>query len=141
MSLITGFHHVCIHARRDYGAAVAFYRDALGLPQRVEFSYGGRRASLFDAGGGNYIEIFDYTGEPADSVPATLSHLALRTPDVDALIARLAEAGVAVTVQPVTIDLPTTIGPNPFTIRIAFFVGPEGESVELFDEVTPLAAR
>ncbi len=138
MSLITGFHHVCINARRNYAATVSFYRDTLGLPQRVEFSYGGRRASLIDAGSGNYIEIFDYSGEPAESMPATLSHLALRTKHVDALIARLAEAGVVVTVQPVTIDLPTTVGPNPFVVRIAFFTGPEGESVELFDEVAPL---
>ena len=145
---ITGFHHIAVIARRDYGKAVAFYADVLKLTRRVEFVVTGRNFSLFDCGGGNYIELVDQTadqqtsdqqtGDHAESKPATLAHLALRTNDVDGMIARVRDAGYVVTVEPVSLSLPTHSGPNPFNVRIAFFDGPEGESIELFDEQTRL---
>jgi catechol 2,3-dioxygenase-like lactoylglutathione lyase family enzyme len=135
---ITGFHHVALNARKSYADAVRFYGETLGLVRRVEFVAGGRRISLMDAGGGNYVEIFDETGKAAESKPNTLSHLALRTNDVDAMIARCVAVGLKVTVEPKTVEFPTEAGPNPFKIRIAFVEGPEGESLEFFEEITPL---
>jgi glyoxylase I family protein len=134
---ITGFHHVCIQARKDYAAAVAFYRDVLGLVQKVEFIVdNSRKLSLFDCGGGNYIEVADYSGQAAESKPNTINHIALRTKHVDELLAKVRAAGYKVTVEAVSLELPTTVGPNPYKIRIAFFNGPEGESIELFDEIS-----
>jgi len=135
---ITGFHHVAINARKNYDQAVAFYKSTLGLVQRVEFVFGGRRASMLDAGAGNYVEIFDFTNDQAESKPTLLSHLALCTNDVDAMIKRVRDAGMKITVEPKDVELQTNVGPNPFVVRIAFFEGPEGESVELFEEKTPL---
>jgi catechol 2,3-dioxygenase-like lactoylglutathione lyase family enzyme len=135
---ITGFHHVALNARKSYADACKFYGETLGLTRRVEFVAGGRRISLFDAGGGNYVEVFDETGKPAESKPTTLAHFALRTNDVDAMIARCRSIGLKVTVEPKTVEFPTEMGPSPFKIRIAFVEGPEGESLEFFDEITRL---
>jgi glyoxylase I family protein len=133
---IRGIHHVAVFARRSYDEAVRFYGQVLGLNRRVEFAVNGKRASLFDTGNAGYVEVFDYTGQAAEASPMTINHFALRTSDVDGVLARVRADGRRVTVEPISIDLPTTVGPNPYRIRIAFFEGPEGESVELFDEIT-----
>ncbi|MFT3789414.1 MAG: VOC family protein [Tepidisphaeraceae bacterium] len=135
---ITGFHHVALNARRSYDNACKFYGEILGLTRRVEFVAGGRRISLFDAGNASYVEVFDETGKAAESKPATLAHFALRTNDVDGMIAKCVAFGLKVTVEPKTVEFPTHMGPNPFKIRIAFVEGPEGESLEFFDEQTKL---
>jgi glyoxylase I family protein len=135
-SSITGIHHVAVFARKSYDDAVEFYGKVLGLTRRVEFVAGGKRASLFDTGNAGYIEVFDYTGAEAVAAPMTINHFALRTNDVDGVLARVRAAGRKVTVEPVSVDLPSHVGPNPYRIRIAFFEGTEGESIELFDEIT-----
>jgi glyoxylase I family protein len=133
---ITGIHHVAVFARRSYDEAVRFYAEVLLLPRKVEFVVGNKRASLFDTGNAGYVEVFDYTGQPAEAAPTTINHFALRTKDVDGVLKRVRAAGVRVTVEPVSFDFPTHHGPASYSIRIAFFDGPEGESIELFDEVT-----
>jgi glyoxylase I family protein len=53
----------------------------------------------------------------------------LRTDDCDSAIEAARAAGAELTMEPKTINLPT----NPsIQIRIAFFKGPDGEVIELF---------
>jgi catechol 2,3-dioxygenase-like lactoylglutathione lyase family enzyme len=93
--------------------------------------------SLLDSGGGAYVEIFDRPDRP-DNGRSCLVHFALRSREVDALIDRVRAVGRTITLEPTSLTLETNVGPKPFTIRIAFFEGPDGESVELFDEQTPI---
>ena len=102
----------------------------------------GKRAILLDAGEGNYIEIFERADQPPFARPAdgtdrepTLLHVAMRVDDVDAVLEKVREAGMAVRMEPKDVTLDNTL-PNATAarvpIRIAFFYGPDDEVVELF---------
>ncbi len=130
-----GFHHVAIRAR-DFNASVAFYTQVLGFVPTVAWGEAPKRATMLDTGDGNYLEIFerpDQAPPPADAEGAIL-HFAIRTDNTDAALARAREAGVTVTMEPRDVDIPNTCParPSPLPVRIAFFKGPDGELIELF---------
>ncbi|KGM16463.1 VOC family protein [Actinotalea fermentans] len=89
----------------DWAAAVAFYRDTLGLPQLADFSSADGRVVLLDAGRAT-LELFD--ADQAALVDdlevgrrvAPAIRVALRVPDADAAARRLAEAGADVVAEP-----------------------------------------
>src|SRR3990170_3923746 len=98
--MITDVHHVGI-AVRDMTAALSFYSESLGLPvvKQGEAPARGARVALL-AVGGSYLELVQPT---TDSSPFAehiaqrgegLHHVALRTDDVDALVAALRQKGV-----------------------------------------------
>lgn len=123
-----GFHHVAIRAH-DFDASVRFYGDVLGFSEKITWGEGDKRAIMMDAGDGNYIEIF--AGGTAGPRPeGAILHFALRTTDCDAALERARAAGVEVTKEPTSLDIPSR--PQPTPVRIAFFKGPDGEIVELF---------
>lgn len=126
-----GFHHVAIKAR-DLDAVIRFYADILGFREKMTWTTGnGRRAVMLDTGDGNYLEVF----EDPDYAPApdgAILHFALRTGDTDATLARVRAAGRKVTMEPRDATIQTTNGFGPVPIRIAFFEGPAGEVIELF---------
>lgn len=122
-----GFHHVAIKVA-DFEKSVAFYRDQLGMPVKAQWGEGNGRGALLDTGDGNYVEIF--AGGSGEKPAAGWFHIALRCNDVDGVIARLRAAGVPITMEPRNAPLPVPAGRPP--IRIAFFNGPDGESIELF---------
>jgi len=126
-----GFHHVAIRAV-DWDASVRFYRDVLGFTEKIRWGAGDNRAVMLDTGDGNYIEIFAGRKAtlPADSVEPPILHLAIRTNNIDADIERIRAAGMTITHEPKDVEIPSTPGPTP--IRLAFFKGPDGEIIELF---------
>lgn len=89
----------------DHDAAVAFYRDTLGLPQLADFSGAQGRVLLLDAGRAT-IEIADPAqAEYIDRVEvgrrvAGPLRVALRVPDAAAATRRLAAAGAEVLAEP-----------------------------------------
>ncbi|NBC11724.1 MAG: VOC family protein [Planctomycetes bacterium] len=130
-----GFHHVAIRSR-DFDASFSFYRDVLGFVPTVAWGQAPGRAVMLDTGDGNYLEIFerpDQPPPPADQEGVIL-HFAIRTDDTDAALARARAAGVTVTMEPTDVDLPNTCEARPslLPVRIAFFQGPDGEVIELF---------
>jgi glyoxylase I family protein len=123
-----GFHHVSIKVT-DIEASIRFYTEALGFVHKLTWGEGPKRTVLLDTGDGNYFEISG--GRTEDASPAGhFAHIALRTTDCDAVIAKVRAAGAEVTVEPRDVSLPS-VPPTP--IRIAFFKGPDGELIELFD--------
>ncbi len=132
-----GFHHVAIRAR-DFDRSVNFYTDVLGFAPRIAWGEAPARAIMLDTGDGNYLEIFERPDQaPPPETEHAILHFALRTDDTDAAVKLARDAGCEVTMEPKDVDIPTTLGPHPVPVRIAFFKGPDGEVVELFEnEVT-----
>ncbi len=83
---------------------------------------------MLDTGDGNYLEMF--TGGKGPVPEGPILHFALRTADCDAACERARAAGAQVTMEPKSLTINST--PSPTDVRIAFFTGPDGEIVELF---------
>ena len=132
-SSICGFHHVALRVH-DFDRSVAFYQNMLGMTRKIEWGQSPKRAIMLQMGepSGGILEIFEQPDQPQGEQHPLLLHLCLRCSDVDGMIARLREQGVVVTMEPSTIQIDSRpTGPTP--VHIAFFKGPDGEVVELFD--------
>jgi glyoxylase I family protein len=132
MSKITGFHHVALRVR-DFDRSVSFYTQTLGFTPKIEWGDKPSRAIMLDTGDGNYFELFERpTQAPPPEGEPTLLHIALRTPDTNAMLERVRAAGCPVTMEPKTVEIKSSpTGPTP--VRIAFFKGPDGEILEFFE--------
>ena len=127
-----GFHHIALRAR-DFEKSLDFYTNSLGFPVAHQWGEGEGRIALLDMGDGNYVELFasrpDQNPDPAATPPAwPYFHLAIRSNNVDADIDRVRGLGCTITVEPKSVDL----GNPPKTIRVGFFLGPDGEVLEFF---------
>lgn len=125
--MIEAIHHVAIICS-DYAVSKRFYTDLLGLPVLFEVYRGDRESWKCDLGiGGAQIELFSFPDPPARvSRPEArgLRHLAFATRDLDAAVARLTAAGVAV--ELVRVD--------PYTgRRFTFFTDPDALPLELYE--------
>jgi len=122
-----GFHHVAIKVA-DFDKTIAFYSDLLGFVPRLTWGEGDGRGALLDTGDGNYLEVFA-GGEVGVKPTGGFYHIALRTDDIDGIIERVRQAGAEITVEPKDVVIH---GEVVTPIRVAFFNGPDGESIELF---------
>jgi glyoxylase I family protein len=131
---ITGVHHVSLRVA-NLERSLALYRDTLGFALKTAFTLDERRFALLETGNSAYVELV----ETKDDVHAArtddvLWHFAARTDDLEHSLDAVERAGFDVT-RPVTqLDLIDTTTNQPFSIRIAFFRGPDGEDVELFED-------
>ena len=121
-----GFHHVAIKVR-DFDKTVAMYKEVLGCVETAAWGSGDQRAVMLDTGDGACLEVF--AGGSGEAPANGFYHIALRTRDVDAVIAAVRAYGLTVTMEPKDVDIPST---PPMPVRIAFFTGFDGESIELF---------
>jgi methylmalonyl-CoA/ethylmalonyl-CoA epimerase len=112
----------------DFDAAVAFYRDALGLEQIADWSSESGRVLVLEAGRAT-LELFDEPqAESVDRIEAGRRisgtvRLALEVPDSDAAAARLVAAGGAAEAPPVD---------TPWGDRNARVRAPDGMQLTLF---------
>jgi glyoxylase I family protein len=125
-----GLHHIAVQTR-DWEESLRFYRDLLGMEVVLEFGSPERKIALLDMGDGSHMELFQPTAQtPAPGSPAPndpVIHFALTTTDVDAAVAHVRAAGCTITVEPKDVLLAGKV-----TVRIAFFLGPNGEVIEFF---------
>ena len=128
MASITGFHHTAIRSTQ-FDASLRFYTGVLGMKEKISWGEAPNRAVMIDAGDGNYLEIFERS-EAVPTIEATILHFALRTDDCAAMLGKAREAGAEVTMETKDLTIDSNIGPVP--VRIAFFKGPDGEVIELF---------
>lgn len=122
-----GFHHVSMKAN-DLEKSIKFYTEALGFVEKVSWGEAPKRTVLLDTGDGNYFEISQADTDIVNE-EGVFRHLALRTNNCAAALARARAAGAEVTVETRDVNLRTD---PPIPIRIAFFKGPDGELIELF---------
>ena len=124
-----GAHHIAVQTR-DWDASLTFYTDVLGMELIAEFGSPERKIVLLDMGDGSHMELFQPTASsPAagDAIPNDpVTHFALATTDVHAAIEHVRQAGAEVTLEPRDVSL------GALNATIAFFRGPSGEVIELF---------
>jgi catechol 2,3-dioxygenase-like lactoylglutathione lyase family enzyme len=131
----------------DLAASLAFYRDLLGLPlvgrgemegTQLETIVGLPGAKLLWAelalGGGQVLELLQYLSpqdEGLDPRPwlSGATHIGLAVEDVDALFARLTEAGVPVRSDPVEIHEDGSWN----GVRVLYASDPDRVTVELVE--------
>lgn len=123
-----GFHHVAVRVA-DFDGAVHFYSKVLGFTPKVAWGEGDKRAVMLDTGNGSYLEVFAGGTSPS-TTDGPILHYAIRAHDVDAVIKNARAHGATVTVEPKDVTIQST--PFAVPVRIAFFRGPAGESIELF---------
>jgi catechol 2,3-dioxygenase-like lactoylglutathione lyase family enzyme len=122
-----GFHHLSMKVK-NMEKSIKFY-EALGFVERVSWGEAARRTILLDTGDHNYFEISQ--GDPGQvNGEGVFKHIALRVDDCQAAIERARKAGAEVTVETREATLKSE---KPIQIRIAFFKGPDGELIELFE--------
>lgn len=123
---ILGMHHVSMKCADKvlFEKAVAFYKDILGFCEERRWAEG----VMLKAGTSARLEIF-CNGEGIPELGA-VRHFALETKNVDELAAKVKAAGYQVFIEPKNITIESQ---PPFHARMAFFYGPLGEQVELFN--------
>lgn len=124
-----GCHHIALQTR-DWEASLKLYRDVLGMPVVAEFGSPERKIFLLDMGDGSHMELFQPKADtPAPGAAAPndpIIHFALATTDTKAATEHVRQAGYKITVEPKTVEL------GALTVTLAFFNGPNGESIEFF---------
>ena len=125
-TMITGIHHVSMNCggAEDFERAKAFYCGVLGLLVRREWPGG----VMIEAGNG-LIELF--SGGEAVRSKGAIRHFALAADDVDRAVEAVRQAGCRIVMEPKDIVIESDPA---YPARIAFFVGPLGEEIELFQE-------
>lgn len=128
MEAVSGFHHVAMNVK-DFDKSVQFYTKILGMTKGKSWETAPKRAIMLNAGNGNYVELFESADNSAASGP--ILHFALKTDDCDGLLAKVREYGAEITTEVADVDIQS----DPvYPVRIAFFKGPDGEIIELFQE-------
>lgn len=123
-----GFHHVALRVK-DFEKARKFYSEGLGFTEKIAWGEGDKRAVMLDTGDGNYLELF--AGGSGEAVPeGQVLHVAFRTDNCDAALARVRAAGATVTMEPKDVEIPSR--PRPTPVRIAFCKAPDGTVIEFF---------
>ena len=122
-----GFHHIALKVK-DFDYTVKFYKEVLGFKSTISWGDGDTRAVMLDTGDGGCLEVF--AGGTLENKPeGALIHVALRTTDCRGVLERVRAAGMEITVEPKDVNIPST---PPTPVTIAFFKGPDGEVIELF---------
>ena len=122
-----GFHHLSMKVK-NLEKTIKFY-EALGFVERVSWGEAAKRTVLLDTGDHNYFEISQGDSDQAYG-EGVFKHVALRVEDCSAAIEAARKAGGEITVETREVTLKTE---KPIQIRIAFFKGPDGELIELFE--------
>lgn len=121
-------HHVALIVS-DYERSKRFYTQTLGLPIVQEVFREDRGSWKLDLGlaDGAQLELFSFPDppqRPTQPEACGLRHLALAVADLDAEVARLADAGVEV--EDVRVDAHTGA-------RFTFFADPDGLPIEFYE--------
>ncbi len=130
MATVKGIHHIALKAcgKSEFDRTCRFYTDLLACPVVRTWGEGDNSAAMLQCGD-SLLEIFANGTE--EGAEGALRHMALATEDVDACIQAVRNAGYSVTMEPTDIVIPSA---PPYPARIAFCIGPVGETVEFFCE-------
>jgi glyoxylase I family protein len=131
---ITGIHHVSLRVA-NLERSLALYQDTLGFRVTTASSLDGRRFALLETGNSGYIELVE-TKTPVHEASAdnVLWHFAVRVSSIERALESAERAGYTITRTVKSLELTDTARQQVFGIRVAFFRGPDGEEIELFED-------
>lgn len=123
-----GIHHVAVKAKgiEQYEKTMHFYTEVLGMPVVRRWGAGDDIGAMVDTGN-SVMEIFSNAPDTPDQ--GALRHIAFDVEDTDACVQAVRHAGYEITVEPKDIVIQAD---KPMAARIAFCIGPVGESIEFF---------
>lgn len=123
--MLQKIEHIGIHVR-DLDRSIKFYTEVLGLTLRERIRLDETVEVAFFPLGESEIELICKSTEYTFAKEGIVNHLTFRVDDVAGILDHLREHGVElIHQQPLVIE---GLG-----ARIAFFWGPDGEKLELFD--------
>lgn len=115
-------HHVALFTR-NFAAMEKFYSETLGFPITRRWD---DVTIIFINVGSTTIELIGRDTAPApDSEPGAFNHLALQVANVDEAFAELVAKGIKIKSEPKDFK----------DVRICFFYDPDGNSLELVQEM------
>lgn len=115
-------HHIAIFTQ-NMATMEKFYTETLGFP--VTKRWDDVKIIFIDIGS-TTIELMDRAEAPAPNSPAgAINHIALQVENLDAAYQELVEKGIKIKMEP----------RNFKDIRICFFYDPDGNSLELVEEL------
>ena len=130
MGKINGVHHIALRPTSElYEKTVKFYTEILGCTFVRGWGEGDSAACMLSCGDNTCMEILHgkTDGTPKDS---NFEHVAFWVDEVDNFIEEIRAAGYQVIIEPKSLNLTPD-----YPVRIAFFIGPCGETIELFKEL------
>ena len=121
-----GIHHLALTTRR-YDETERFYVEGLGLPVASRWKTKNGRAMMIDLGNRNYLEVFEESRDVGRR--SAIVHFALRCGSCDEAVTVARAAGADIMSEAHDFYVPSEL---PFTCRIAFCRGPNGEEIEFY---------
>ncbi len=123
--MIVSIHHVALKAT-DLERMADFYQQALGFKRGMRLDFEDGTYLIQMDLNGVQVELFGGGKTKAeDSEAVGYTHLAFTVDDVDAEYERLKGLGCEFYIEPVTVQ----------GLRVAFFRDPDGNPIELFQEL------
>lgn len=116
-------HHIALKVT-DYARARQFYTEVLEMPVLGQIP--GKEIEFLGIGGTTIELMGGAQPENLAKPQAGLTHLAFEVEDVDATYRELRDRGVTFTIEPKSVG----------DLRVAFFVDPDGNELELFSSPT-----
>lgn len=121
------FHHIGI-TTRDIEKSIEFYK-VLGFKESKTWGEGKKRVVMLESDEGAIVELF---ADGEDLLPeGSFRHLALKVDNTRELFEKIKVHGAEIVSEPRDMDLPSN---PPVPVTLAFFKGPDGEIIELFQE-------
>ena len=134
--LFTGYSHIGIYVI-DREESIRFYEDVLGfkLLFKVDNESDGLLIAMLKLNN-CFIEVLEPPQNKDTIVPganATINHVGITVSDIDAALKHVESFGYTVENRGIY-DVPRFGSPN-IDLCVAFFRGPNGERIELFQEI------
>lgn len=122
-----GIHHIALKAK-DFDKSVAFY-TGMGFKITAAWGEGDKRICMLDIGDGCLIEMF---AGGTDVSEGPIIHLAFHVKCADQAYEAGIKAGGVSSKPPYDFTIPSK--PAPMDVRLAFIIGPDGETIEFFQK-------